>query len=168
MREATVMAETQSVRIRRGRPDDGADIMRVHRRSILLLGRSHYTVAETESWAAGLDPEHYGNVMTRGDEIFDVAVDEDDLVVAFCSRCGSEISALYVDPDWAGHGVGSLLLRRAEAGIALEGHKTLMVKASRNGRPFYEKHGYRVVGVEQWKTRGGLEVDRVEMRKSVT
>jgi RimJ/RimL family protein N-acetyltransferase/GNAT superfamily N-acetyltransferase len=143
-----------SYTLRDGRPDDGAAILRVHRRAILALARADYTEKETRSWAAKLVPEGYGKAMTEGGEIFEVAFDEAGRVIAFCSRREDEVVALFVDPDWARQGLGSVLLRRAEAAIAAAGHRRARIGASRTGQRFYESHGYRLVERRGWQSRG--------------
>ena len=64
-----------SHRLRVAAEADAQAILNVHRRSILELGTSAYTAAECESWAAGLVPERYVEVMTSGGESFLVAED---------------------------------------------------------------------------------------------
>ena len=75
--------------IRPGTPSDGAALMRVHRASILALGRNAYSSEETESRAAGLVPDGSGHAMTEGGEIFllaDAAGGADHRVLLLQSR----------------------------------------------------------------------------------
>jgi putative acetyltransferase len=142
--------------------------MRVHRASILALGRNAYSREETESWAAGLVPEGYGRAMTEGGEIFLLAEAAGGQIIAFCSYRADEIAGLFVDPAWARRGVGRALLERAEAAIAAAGHGKIRVGASLTGRPFYEAQGYVVVREREWTTRGGLKTAVLEMEKRLT
>jgi RimJ/RimL family protein N-acetyltransferase len=155
----------RSYTLRHGRPDDGAAILRVHRRAILALARADYTEKETRSWATKLVPEGYGKAMTEGGEIYEVALDQAGRMIAFCSRREDEVVALFVDPDWAREGLGSVLLRRAEAAIAAAGHRRVRVGASRTGQRFYETHGYRLVERRGWQSRGGLVLEMLAMEK---
>ena len=62
----------------------------------------------------------YVEAMVLGDEAFIVAEDTEtasDGVVGFCSWAADEVKGLYVAPGWARAGVGSALLRLAEAVI---------------------------------------------------
>ena len=77
------------------------------------------------------------------------------------------MKGLYVVPSWARRGVGSALLRAAEADIAAAGHRLIRIGATLVGRPFYQAHGYEVVHHQRWKTRGGLMIDTVDMEKAV-
>ena len=154
-------------RVRKGTPADGEGLLRVHRISILRLATAAYSAAEVASWTAGLVAEGYGRAMTERGETFYTALTDDSWIVGFCSYKVDEVVGLYIDPDWARRGLGSDLLRRAEAAIAAAGHRTIRIGASLTGRPFYEAHGYRVVRHGDWKTRGGLVIDMVDMEKSI-
>ena len=153
--------------IRPGRPDDGEDLLRVHRDAILRLGRAAYSAAETESWCANLVAEGYGRAMAEAGEIFLVAVEAAGRIVGFCSHRDDEIMALYVHPDRTRRGIASDLLGRAEAAIEAAGHGTVRVTAALAGRPFYERQGYRVVESRDWRTRGGLVIEVLDMTKAL-
>ncbi len=130
--------------------------MRVHRTSILILGREAYSLAEVESWAAGLAPERYVQAMGEGGETFIVAAAADGTLAGFCSFKDDEVKGLYVAPEWARRGVGSALLRQAEATIAARGYRLIRIVASLSGQAFYERHGYRLLERRDWTSRGGL------------
>jgi ribosomal protein S18 acetylase RimI-like enzyme len=75
--------------------------------------------------------------------------DQDDTVVGFASVAEDELTSLYVDPAAQGAGVGSRLLADAEERIRAAGHPRawLYVYADNGqGRAFYERHGWRLVG----------------------
>jgi len=154
------------MRFRRGTPDDAPAILYVHRSSILVLGREAYSLAEVESWAAGLVPERYVEAMNEGGETFIVAVAAGGLV-GFCSFKDDEVKGLSVAPPAARRGVGSALLRQAEAAIAAAGHRRIRLGASLSGQAFYQHHGYRVVVRHGWKTRGGLVIAALAMEKAL-
>ncbi|NIA67505.1 GNAT family N-acetyltransferase [Pelagibius litoralis] len=154
-------------KLRPGRPGDADGLLRVHQRAILILGRRVYSDAQVESWACGNTPDRYIEAMNEDGEAFEVAVARKTGVVAFCSRKDNEVRGLYVDPDWTRHGLGRLLLRRAEAAITAAGHGRVSIGASLTGLPFYEAEGYRVIRHRHWKTRGGLFIPAAEMEKAV-
>jgi len=160
--------ETTAMRFRRGAPDDASAILRVHRHSILSLGRETYDLAEVESWAAGLVPEGYVKAMTDGGETFIVAVAADGALAGFCSFKDDEVKGLYVAPEWVRRGVGSALLQQAEAAIAACGHGRIGIGAALSGQAFYERHGYGVVERHGWKTRGGLVITALAMEKKLS
>ncbi len=155
-------------RLRKGRPDDAEDLRRVHQRAVLTLGRPTYSDAQLESWACGNTSERYIADMRDDGECYEVAVVRRTGIVAFCSHRDHEIRSLYVDPDWARHGIGSRLLERAETAIAAAGHQRVSIGASLVGLPFYEARGYTVLRHRHWKTGGGLFIPAAEMEKALT
>ena len=154
--------------LRPATPADAPAILRVHRDSILELGIESYSLAEVESWAAGLVPERYVEAMNEGGETFIVAVASTGALAGFCSFKDDEVKGLYVGPDWARRGVGSALLRQAEATISAGGHRLIRMVASLSGQAFYERHGYRVVERRDWKSRGGLVSAALAMEKALS
>jgi len=152
-------------RIRRGRPSDAEAIHAVHERAVRVLGRRVYSHSQVESWVHGNTPARYVEAMREEGEAFEVAVSRLRGIVGFCAVKDQELRSLYVDPDWSGLGVGSALLRRAEAMIAAAGHGKVVIGASLAGLPFYEQHGYCVVKHRHWRSRGGLMIPAADMEK---
>jgi len=152
-------------RIRRGRPDDAAGLYAVQERAVRVLGRRVYNDSQIESWMHGNTPVRYVEAMRDEGERFEVAVSRLRGVVGFCALKDSELRSLYVDPDWAGLGVGSALLRRAETMIAAAGHDRVVIGASLAGLPFYEQRGYSVLKHRHWRSRGGLMIPAADMEK---
>jgi putative acetyltransferase len=146
-------------------PSDGVALVDLHRRAILATPGKYYSLQERESWAFGLRPEFYAP--KEGGVLEVAAVREDGRTVAFCHNANDEILGLYVDPDWQGRGVGSDLLRRAEATIAARGHRVAKVTATISARPFYESHDYRFIADHPHKTRGGLILPAVALEKLI-
>jgi GNAT superfamily N-acetyltransferase len=154
-------------RIRRGRPADADGLHAVHERAVRVLGRRVYNDSQIESWVHGNSPACYVEAMRDEGERFEVAVSRLRGIVGFCALKDKEVRSLYVDPDWSGLGVGSALLRRAEAMIAAAGHDKVVIGASLAGLPFYEQHGYSVVKHRHWRSRGGLLIPAADMEKPV-
>ena len=71
-------------------------------------------------------------------------------------------------PDWARRGVGSALLRHAEAAIAAAGHRRIRLGASLSGQAFYERHGYLIIDRHGWTSRGGLVMAALAMEKQLS
>ncbi|MBK8160994.1 MAG: GNAT family N-acetyltransferase [Rhodospirillaceae bacterium] len=147
--------------------DDAPAIHHVHESSILELGSRSYTLEEARSWAAGLSPDFYIRCIKEEGETFLVAAGEYGIVCAFASYHGDELTGLYVSPNSEGRGLGSALLQRAEQEMQSRGAERVQIKASRSGRKFYESKGYERVGTHQWKTRGGLEIEMIDMTKAL-
>lgn len=103
--------------------------------------------------------------MTKLGEVFIVAETECGALVGFGSYRDNEVLSLYVAPEWARQGVGTALLKTAEARIVEAGFQHSRIAASLSGRVFYERHGYEVTNRGTWKTRGGVVVARLDMAK---
>ncbi|WP_282605786.1 GNAT family N-acetyltransferase [Pelagibius sp. Alg239-R121] len=152
--------------IRAGTSDDVEAILRVHSSSVLGLGQLSYNNEECQSWAFGLEVSQYRDAMTTGGETYLVALNAGKLV-GFCSYKENEIVGLYVDPSTSRKGVGSLLIRAAEAGIASARPVTITLNSALSALEFYKSHGYRAEGTRLWKTRGGLEIEVCKMAKEL-
>jgi putative acetyltransferase len=159
------MSLPPGVKIRAAGPGDAAFIQQVHEDSIRGLGPRAYSRAEVESWATGLKPTGYVWAMTQGGETFLVA--ETNRIIAFCSFTADEVRGLYVRPEWAGRGIGSELLARAEAALHASGRECIPIGASLSAVGFYLARGYEIVRRRSWRTRGGLVIDIADMKKLV-
>ncbi len=153
------------VAIRAGTTGDAPFIQRVHEESIRGLGPQAYSRAEAESWAAGLEPQKYVWGMTHGGQTYLVAEAPGKGIVGFCSYNGDRVYALYILPEWAGRGIGSTLLERAEAAIAAAGHDRIRIGAALTSREFYKARGYLEASRGGWRTRGGLVIEALELEK---
>jgi GNAT superfamily N-acetyltransferase len=76
-------------------------------------------------------------------EQHDVWVAErDGVVLGWVEVDCDYVAALYVRPDFARRGVGSMLLLHAEGEIRSAGHGAVTLEASSNAEAFYIRHGY--------------------------
>jgi GNAT superfamily N-acetyltransferase len=85
----------------------------LHVAAILAVDPSIYSPEALASWAHGLSPAGYAASMAAAEE-FEVAVDRDGRVVAFCGVKNGEVFGLYVHPRAQGANLGAILLRRGE------------------------------------------------------
>ncbi len=143
--------------------DDHGAMCAIHVSSILAINGKFYSLAQKQSWAAGLTATGYSKAK---DESFHAAKESDGKVRGFSSTRLDQLLALYVAPQWHGQGIGSSLLQQAEHSIAGHGHEKLRLKASRNAEAFYAKHGWITVGAEDYLSRGGLTLPILLMEKA--
>lgn len=122
-----------------------------------------YSLDQRQSWAYGLDPDQY-QVPENGH--FDVA-EADGMVFAFCDHNASEVIGLYIDPSWQGRGIGSALLRQAEARMIVAGTRLARIHSALSSQSFYERHGYVIVERTEHRTRGGLMLPSTRLQKSI-
>jgi 2-amino-4-hydroxy-6-hydroxymethyldihydropteridine diphosphokinase len=81
-----------------------------------------------------------------------IVAEVDGIAVAWCSRAARRayIPYLFVMPELQGHGLGSMLLRRMESMLELEGADRVQLETpADNVRAvqFYEKQGYRILAL---------------------
>ena len=145
------------------RPEDGASLMRLHRRAILLEGVRAYGPDVARSWAHDLRPELYALATAEGEAI-EVATIQ-GAVVGFCGVKDDEIRGLYVDPAYARQGVGAELMRRALERIHANGFERTRVTAARSGVAFCEAMGFHTERGRMHPTRGGLAMPVLEMAR---
>ncbi len=79
-------------------------------------------------------------------------VEVDGVVVAWCSRAAKRayIPYLFVMPELQGNGLGTMLLRRVETILELEGASRVQLETPADNVlavRFYEKQGYRILAM---------------------
>jgi GNAT superfamily N-acetyltransferase len=128
-----------SVRIRPARPDEGERL-----REIAVAAKSHwgYEPDRVRQWAAG------GDFSAKG-------LSEKEVFVAEHEGCAIAWAALiprgevvwlddmWVEPEWIGKGVGSLLFRHSVERATALGGATMEWEAEPNAVGFYERMGGR-------------------------
>ena len=140
---------------------DGAAILRLHRRAILLDGVRAYSPAMVHSWADGMNADYHGRSAGCG-SLIEVA-ELHGAVVAFSDVLDDEIQGLFVDPGFSRRGIARRLAERAFARMRAAGHARARVTAALSGVGFYESVGFRPVRGVRHPTRGGMVVPVLEM-----
>ena len=152
------------ITFRPARPEDGPQLLSLHRRAILTDGVSAYPLEAALSWAHGLTARGYAGAMAAGEQI-EVAV-IDARVVGFCGVEDDEIKGLYVDPEFTRRGIAARLTSRALQSIRSAGHARARVAAALSGEPFYAAMGFSRTGERLHATRGGLPIRVLEMQSA--
>ncbi|MET3925367.1 GNAT family N-acetyltransferase [Devosia sp. 2618] len=99
------------------------------------------------------DSEHRRLTQAVSETLSRIIVAEvDGIAVGWCSRSQRRayIPFLFVMPELQGHGLGSMLLRRMESILELEGAERVQLETpADNVRAvrFYEKQGYRILAL---------------------
>src|SRR5262245_16058094 len=115
------MSQRVAIEIRRADEQDAEGIAAAHVDSIHSIGPGYYDATIVRDWSARVAPGLYVKAMAQGEHFF-IATDANDpagLVLGFSSSYridGTEHGVgVYVRGAAARRGVGSALLRRAEA-----------------------------------------------------
>src|SRR5262249_13990471 len=134
--------------IRRAARSDAEAIANAHLDSIRSIGAGYYEPAIVEDWGAHVEAGLYLRAMSRG-EVFFVATDEhshaSSSVLGFSShaRYGNDhCVGVYVRGSAARRGIGSALLRAAEADAIASQASSLEIDASLAAVDFYTRHGF--------------------------
>jgi ribosomal protein S18 acetylase RimI-like enzyme len=159
--------------IRRAGVDDVDRIADAHRESIETLGPAYYPPTDVAAWKAGLSGSLYLQAMVSG-EVFFVALGEIDgqpLVLGFSSDYAidgtTHGTSVYVRGRAARRGIGTALLRHAEAHARATGATAIQIESSLAGVAFYGTHGYREVGRGHVHLKSGHPIACVSMRKDL-
>lgn len=150
--------------VRRACLGDAASILSVHHRSVQTLCAADYSPEQISAWTSNRDPEVVARSMAS-EETW--VIERSGQVRGFGSRVAHEVVALYVDPDWIGHGLGRLLLATLERAMTRDGFGQARLDSTITAHNFYQRHGYRVVTQDIHFLRGGIPVPIVVMEKSL-
>jgi putative acetyltransferase len=153
------------MRIRDYRAEDAAELAKLFYETVRSVNLADYTPAEVAAWAPEIpDAAYWHGRLAQGRTV--VAEDETG-PLGFCllepEGC---VDLLYVRRDAVRRGIGSALLGRIEALARGLGLTRLWTEASRTARPFFARHGYRVVA-EHAVVRFGVTLNNVEMEKEL-
>ena len=158
---------------RQASPTDAARIADAHRDSIESIGSAFYPPIVVAAWQDGLAPDLYIRAMERG-EVFFIAEHLDGNgheVLGFASDYAIEsgrygVSA-YVRGRATRQGVGSALLRLAEADAIHKGAKIISIEASLAAVEFYSANGYVETGRGDTHLASGQPIECVFMKKDL-
>jgi GNAT superfamily N-acetyltransferase len=158
---------------RRANPADADAIAAAHRDSIRSLGPAFYPPGVVDDWEEGLTGAVYIKAM-EGGEVFFIAVGEIDgtpAVLGFASDYRIEGSrhgtSVYVRGAAARRGIGSALLKLAEAHALASGASSIEVEASLAGEAFYRANGFVEASRGETKLMSGRPIACVFMRKGL-
>jgi GNAT superfamily N-acetyltransferase len=156
---------------RRADPSDAEAIAAAHRDSIRSLGLSFYPPDVVDAWEEGLTGDIYVKAMEAG-EVFFIAVGKiegETVVLGFASDYPLEDAqhgtSVYVRGLAARRGIGSSLLRLAEAEAAARGATGIRIEASLAGVEFYKANGFKEIARGETRLMSGRPIACVFMRK---
>ena len=166
------MKETFDFTVRRAQPDDVDDIAAAHLDSIRSIGPQYYSADIVNDWGARVKGALYLEAMDRG-EVFFVAVGASDGrngVLGFSSHGvdrDAHHTGVYVRGAATRAGIGSALLRTAEASAVAAGAASLHLDSSLAAVEFYKANGFHEVGRGEHRLWSGRSMACVFMRKTL-
>ena len=134
----------------------------IFRRAISGLTDKDYSDQQRQAWVANADEPSF---LTSLQEGVTIVADNDGVPVAFAQLHPADyLRMLYVDPDWAGLGIPTLLYQYLEDEARIIGSKTLSTHASLTAVRFFSGMGFRDEG-EESVSRQDADVTRHRMIK---
>ena len=136
--------------IRRLAAQDIPEMRELFRATVLTVNSKDYTKEEVEDWAScGDSVEHWKELLAKNNYIG--ALDGQGGIVGFSSmNAEGYLHSMFVHKE-QGKGVATLLLSEVEKIARRYGVHKISVEVSVTARPFFEKHGYKVVKEQKAK-----------------
>ena len=161
------------VQTRPAHPGDAEAIALAHLDSIRSIGPRFYPPDVVEEWGSGLTPEIYVKAMEGGEAFFVATgrIDGEPVVLGFSTHRvddGQDGMSVYVRGGAARRGIGSALLRLAEAHAQAHGATSIHIQASLAGVEFYNANGFEEISRGEALLISGRSMPCVFMRKRVT
>ena len=130
---------------------DIPEMRELFRTTVLTVNSKDYTKEEVADWAScGESVAHWKELLAKNDYIG--AIDGQGKIVGFSSmNAEGYLHSMFVHKDWQGKGVATLLLSEVEKMACEYGVRKISVEVSITARPFFEKHGYKVVKEQKAK-----------------
>lgn len=149
--------------LRRGRPEEADSLWVLRTRCVRELCSAAYSPEVIAPWAASPPPAHYRELIGQGGCI--VAEDDAGTLLGYgvIDQQGNEIDALFVDPDYGGRGIGSVLMHALQA--LTDPTRPLVLSASLNAVPFYQRAGFKPLREETYPHPSGVALASVRMQR---
>lgn len=158
--------EAPPIRFRMARSGDCAAMIEVFRGAVRLVAIRDYTREQVVAWAPDeIDIAAWaGRYCTRQGWVAEV----DAGIVGFIDLAeGGLVDMLYVHPDFQRRGIATGLLRQLEMTARSRGIDRLRTEGSLTARPFFERHGFRIIAQQTVAIRGQKLVN-FRMEKPLT
>lgn len=140
-----VQPEPTPISTRDYRPADAPALAAIYRAAILETARTVYTPEQCAAWAAAADDAAAWATRLQENWVR-VAEDREGHIAGFGGiQMPGLIDLLFTAPAFARRGVATLVLADLLELAAAMGAKQVEATASELSKPFFEKHGFRLV-----------------------
>lgn len=136
--------------------------------AIERFGPNDYSDDEIRAWVGHrVSIPHMAHVMADDKtELFAARMIDSNLPCGFSAIRGRQITDVYVDPAYAGQGIGTALLRKAEWHIRKNRGTFARLLSTLNSVGFYASHGK--LWTRQMSVNHATDLDVLEMHKRLT
>ena len=156
------------VTIREMNAADRDSIIFIHKQSIYGLCKGNYSEPEMKAWAGFFTPVLFDAGMKDESNVGVVAVDSDTIIgFGFFNADAGELRALYILPQYIGHGAGSRIMARLEDMAKEKQISRLSLQSTINAVGFYQKFGYQNIKTEMHQINDEVSIACVRMEKDL-
>ena len=121
-------------------PDDAPALAEILQASVEELTGEDYSQGQQEAWMAMAEDESFAR---RLNESLTLIATVEGSPAGFIALKDNElIEMLYVHPEAAGQGLGTMLYDAVERLAGARGATRLVAEVSDNAQPFFQKHGF--------------------------
>ena len=140
-------------KIRHYCPEDVGAIVALFRDTVRRINIRDYSVEQVRAWAPDeIDGQRWADRLANR---CCVIAEIDGVIVGFADlESDGHLDHLFVHADHQRRGVGAALLAALHGEAARRGIARLFTEASITARPFFERHGYRVLQEQVVVVRG--------------
>ena len=155
--------------VRRARIADAEQMIQVHYDAVHSISNEIYSQALLDSWSPlpSLSRHEWMRNVIESDSRTVFIAELQDVICGFsiCLTSKGLIYALYVDPKFAGRGIGKVALEHTENHLTQAGVSYSTLNSSLNAVKFYELMDYKIVSPSTQTLADGSEMDCYEMQK---
>jgi len=158
------MTGDRAVRLRVGRADEADRLWVLRTRCVREVCSTAYPPEVIAPWSASPPPQHYRALLAADGGV--IAEDAEGALLGYgvIDLAGNEIDALFVDPDCGGRGIGLTLMQAMEA--LADPARPLVLSASLNAVPFYQRCGFEALREESYPHPSGVALASVRMQRT--
>ncbi|MDQ0087831.1 putative acetyltransferase [Paenibacillus anaericanus] len=154
------------MKIRKFQDSDITQIVTLFYETVHSVNKQDYSQEQLDAWAP--HDEKPIRLQTWSDSMrhnITYVVENNDIIVGFADLIpDGHLDRLYVHKDFQGQGIASTLVNKLESEATDLGLVEINADASISARPFFEKHGYRVLH-SQTVERNGVTLNNFKMIK---
>ena len=152
------------MQIRIAETQDLPEMLTLFRDTILHVNLGHYTPAQVKVWS-----EAANNLDRWAEKISSqhvLVAEKDNCMLGFGSLRNDYIDLLYINKNYQGKGVASMIYEILENKARQEGMQALATDASFTAKHFFEKKGFIFVATRSYVING-VEISNCRMVKSL-
>lgn len=167
--------KNQEIKLRLGRKGDGRNVAQIRYRAIHEIASNDYPEKILKTWGRSLSKEELAkreenfNKRIKQEENIIVVAEIDEKIAGFgeISLQKTELTALYVNPDFKRQGVGTAIAKDLESRAKQSGLKSLTLRSSLTAELFYKRNGFQREKDGTHILATGKEMACVMMKKQI-